>query len=117
MEINVFAILFSLIVVVQCNKFSLLGELNSIKFSQIFDGFSVRNFNDINFKDIPRDDGGGANRSLYGREYDRDKCMIELGNILDGLNRTEMWALQCKYSLFTTPKPSLIQYKFLLIAI
>lgn len=101
MKINIFAILFSLIVVVRCKEISLLGELSTIKFSQIFDGFSVRNFND--FKDISRN-RVRANETSRGRDYDRDKCMIELGNIADGLSQAEMWALKCNYRGFTTLK-------------
>lgn len=38
----------------------------------------------------------GDDHIFRSRDYDLDKCVIELGAIADGLNRTEMWALKCK---------------------
>lgn len=96
MKPAVFVVLLGCAVVVQCDKLSVLREWQSFDFSQIFDSiFTVKmdDFDDVSRSRI-REDG-----IFRGREYDRDKCWTELGAIADGLNQTEMWALNCKFIL------------------
>lgn len=93
MKILAFVVFVHFGVIVQCNEFSLLRDLNAIDFSQIFNNIFTTNlddFEEVSSSRLTSDD------MLREREYDRDKCVIELGTIADGLNRTEMWAMKCK---------------------
>lgn len=89
MKIAIFVVLISFVVAVRCNDFS-LRDLNSLDFSQIFDyAKNLRDLKDVSQSRVIDD-------AVRARDYDRDKCIIELGTIADGLNRTEMWAIKCK---------------------
>lgn len=93
MRFFAYVVLVQFAVVVQCNEFSLLHDLNSIDFSQIFDKILTTNLND--FEEVSRS-RLTSDDILREREYDQNKCVIELGTIADGLNGTEMWAMKCK---------------------
>lgn len=93
METGLFIIFLSFMTIVQCDRVALLREIRLFDFTQIFDRISTTNIDDIknviHSQDISDDD------IFRSRNYDLDKCVIELGGIADGLNRAEMWALKC----------------------
>lgn len=88
MRFGIVCVLFSLVVVVQCNDLAWLNDLKSLDFLQIF-------------RQLLADKGTDFDKvtqsQLTGRNYDWDMCVNEFGTIFDGLNRTEWWAMQCKY--------------------
>lgn len=97
MKFFAYVVLVHFAVVVRCNEFALLRDLNSLDFSQIFNNIFTINLDD--FEEVSRS-RLTSDDMLREREYDRDKCVIELGTIVDGLNRTEMWAMKCKRILY-----------------
>lgn len=88
MRIGILGVLLSFVVLVQCDDHvSLLEELKSLDFMEIMQKALA---------DLPELDEV-TQSELTGRTYDWNKCVVELGDIVDGLNRTEWWAMQCKY--------------------
>lgn len=94
MKIAIFVALISVVAAVKCTDFSLLRDLNSLDFSRIF--HLANNISDL--EDVPQSRITG--NVLYVRDYDQGKCVLDLGAIADGLSRTEMWALKCKYCIY-----------------
>lgn len=90
MKIAIFVVLISVVGVVKCNDFSLLRDLSSLDFTQIFD--YAKHFRDLDDVSQSRLTGD----VFRARDYDRGKCVIDLGNIADGLLQMEMWAIKCK---------------------
>lgn len=91
----VLAAVLGCMIVVQCDDNALLRELSQLDFKKVIDGIFTTNLNnlDVVLRDrVTSDDG-----TLRNRKYDWATCMNELGNIADGLNRTEMWAMQGEY--------------------
>lgn len=92
MKITVFAILLIFAAVAQCDDYSLLHYLSKLDLKQVIDGIFTKNLDDVNWVTRSRVAGDGA--TLRNREYDWEKCVADMGGIADGLNRTEMWAMQ-----------------------
>lgn len=92
-----FVILLGCAVVSQCDQLSVPHEWQSFDFSQVFNKISTAKIDDFLAEEVSSS-RIGDDSLLRGREYDRDKCLIELGAIADGLRQTEMWALQCKFN-------------------
>lgn len=95
MKSSIFTIFLSFAAAVQCADFSLLRDLSTLDFNQVINNIFSTNLDDFDFVSQNRvtDDG----ETLRNREYDWEKCVAELGDIADGLNRTEMWAIQSEY--------------------
>lgn len=86
--------LLSWAAVVQCDEYSFLRDLSALDVKKVIDGTFTVNHGDLDFVSRQRvADVDGT----YNREYDWNKCVADLGSIGDGLNRTEMWAMQGKY--------------------
>lgn len=95
MRNSILGVLLSFVVVVQCDDhFTLLNELKSLDFMQLIAQTltSITDFDDVTQSQLIDD-----NAALQGQRYDSNKCVVELGAIVDGLSRTEWWALQCKH--------------------
>ena len=92
MEIRVLIIFQSLVAVAQCFNSSFLLDLSTLDLKQVIHGIFTTNHNntDLPLEEQITDVGTG----LRSREYDWEKCVVDLGGIADGLNRMEMWAMQ-----------------------
>lgn len=89
MRLDFFGFLLCFVAVVKCDdQFHLLNELKSLDLIQSIQQILTANPTDL-------DD---AMQSDHKRNYDWNKCIIELNAIADGWNRTELWAIRCKYS-------------------
>lgn len=87
MRLSILCVLLSLVVVVQCNDLSFLNDLKSLDFVQIFKNLFANKISEFD---------GVKTSPLTGRTYDWDKCVIEFGEVYDGISKTEFWAMQCK---------------------
>lgn len=90
MRLNILCVLLSVVVVVQCNAFSLLNaiKLKPFDYVQIFKALYGKKFKEFD---------GVTTSPLTGRTYDWDKCVNEFFEIAGGLSKAEFWAMQCKY--------------------
>lgn len=93
MKIAILAVLINCAAVVLCDDYSLLRELSALDVGQVIAGIFTTNLDALEFVTRSRVVGDGEGMP-HSRDYDWDKCVVELGSIGDGLNRTEMWAMQ-----------------------
>lgn len=99
MRFGIVCVLLSVLTVVKCDdNISLLNDLNDLKaldFFKLFTEIISKNLTD--FDDITESRLTGDNETHSGRNYNWNKCAIEIGSIAAGLRQTEWWAMQCKY--------------------
>lgn len=88
----ILAILVSCAAAVQCDDYSLLDDLSALDLTQVINRlFGTR------VDSLHSEAGSGVSdgeHALRARDYDWDQCVVDVGTIADGLNRTEMWAIQ-----------------------
>lgn len=92
MRFIILVALVSCIALAQCDDNSLLQNLSALDLTNVIKDIFGTNFDSL--RSVERSQATNEDQMLREREYDWDKCMIDLGSIADGLNRTEMWAMQ-----------------------
>lgn len=93
MKIAILAVLINFAAVVLCDDYSFLRDLSALDVRRVINGIFTTNLDALEFVTRSRV-AGDDDATPHSREYDWDKCVVELGSIGDGLNRTEMWAMQ-----------------------
>lgn len=96
MRLTILVVVVSCFAVGQCDDNSLLQDLSTFDLSKVIRGIFGTNVDSLH--SVSRSRATDEDHMLRNRAYDWDKCVRDVGSIADGLNRTEMWAMQGKYS-------------------